>query len=400
MSSRRVAQRLAIVGLTAALGLACEREPAPSPAPRASTPKSSTPASPPPATKTPAAPKPKGPPIRKDGTVFADSELMGTRVSINVWAGPPAAADGVGAEKAIRAAFDEMARLEQILSEWRPNSELSRLSNAAGGPARPLSPELLDVLVRSRAIASATSGAFDPTFHGVGQLWSFAPGATPPTRAEVEAKLPLVDWHELELDETAGTGRLSKPGMKLGLGAIGKGFAADEASALLARMGFPNHVVEVGGDTYAAGTKDGKPWMVGIQRPGERGVVGALPSRNLAVVTSGDYQRYFEHEGTRYSHILDPQTGWPVPADRSPKSVTLVASNATDADAYCTAVAVMGVEAGMTFVETHEGLEAVIITQDDQVEVSTGLRAQLVRPPAAPNDKTPAPPQTGAAGGG
>ncbi len=342
---------------------------------------------------------PAGPPVRKDGTVFAESQLMGTRVSINVWAGKPEQADGVAAGKAIRAAFDEIARLEQILSEWRPDSELSRLSDAAGSPARPLSRELLAVLVRSNEIAVATEGAFDPTFHGVGQLWSFAPGAVPPSREAVAAKLPLVGWQRLELDNKAGTGRLADPGMKLGLGAIGKGFAADEASALLVRQGFANHVVEVGGDTFAAGSKDGAAWMVGIARPDGPGVVGAIPSRDRAVVTSGDYQRYLEHEGVRYAHILDPRTGWPVPIERSPKSVTLVAANATDADAYCTAVAVMGVEAGMAFVEAHPEIDAVIITQDDEVQVSTGLRSQLVRPPEPPSEGAGSPPAATPEGG-
>lgn len=326
-----------------------------------------------------------GVPVRPDGTVFADSELMGTRVSINVWAGDPQTADAAAAGDAVRAAFDEMARLEQIMSEWRPSSELSRLNDAAGGDPRPLSPELLEVLVAARRIARDTDGAFDPTFHGVGQLWSFKPGSRPPSPEQVQAKLPLVDWEGLELDEAEGTGRLRDPGMKLGLGAIGKGFAADKASALLAARGFPDHVVEVGGDTYAAGTKGGKPWMVGIQRPHTRGVVGALPTRDRAVVTSGDYQRYFEHEGKRYAHILDPRTGWPIPAERSPKSVTLVADTGTDADAYCTAVAVMGVDAGMAFVEARAGLEAVIITQTDELRISSGLARELVRPPTGPS---------------
>ncbi len=332
--------------------------------------------------KAPEPPQAEGPPIRKDGTVYADSELMGTRVSINVWAGDPEQADASAAGDAIQAAFNEMARLEQIMSEWRPDSELSRLSDAAGGEARPLSPELLEVLLASRRIAQDTDGTFDPTFHGVGQLWSFKPDSTPPSIEDVKAKLPLVNWQELHLEQTAGTGRLGVTGMKLGLGAIGKGYAADEASALLTARGFPNHVVEVGGDTYAAGTKGGKPWMVGIQRPQTRGVVGALPSSNRAVVTSGDYQRYFEHEGQRYAHILDPRTGWPIPIERSPKSVTLVARTATDADAYCTAVAVMGVDAGMEFVEQREGLEVVIITQDDEVRISGGLKDELIRPPS------------------
>lgn len=342
----------------------------------------------PPTPKDPAAPPgdDEAPPVRKDGTVYAESELMGTRVSINVWAGPPEQADAAAAGKAMREAFAEMVRLEGIMSEWQQDSELSRLSNAAGGEPRRLSPELFEVLRRSREIAEDTDGAFDPTFHAVGQLWSFKPGAKPPSAEAIATKLALVGWQGIELDPATGTGRLAKPGMKLGLGAIGKGYAADKVSQLLVRKGFPNHVVELGGDTFASGSKDGKPWMVGIQRPDGPGVVGAIPVIDRSVVTSGDYQRFFEYEGKKYAHIIDPKTGWPVPAERSPKSVTLVANNGTDADAYCTAVAVMGVDAGFEFAEAHEGLEVVIITQDDELKVTSGLRDVLVLPPepAAP----------------
>jgi thiamine biosynthesis lipoprotein len=372
-----------------ALVAACRQ---PSPPPEKIEPEPPTPAT----TATTPSPGPRpgpdaAPPVRKDGTVYAESELMGTRVSINVWVGPPDQADAAAAGQAIREAFAEMVRLEGIMSEWQPDSELSHLGDVAGGEPQRLSPELLEVLRRSREIAEDTGGAFDPTFHGVGQLWSFRPGAKPPSPEAIAAALSLVGWQHLELDPAAGTGRLAKPGMRLGLGAIGKGYAADVASALLARKGFPNHVVEVGGDTFAAGHKDGKPWMVGIQRPDGPGVVGALPASDLAVVTSGDYQRFFEYEGKRYAHIIDPKTGWPVPAERSPKSVTLVAKTGTDADAYCTAVAVMGVDAGFAFAEAHEGLDVVIITQDDELRVSSGLRDVLVLPdPPAAGAPSPA----------
>lgn len=322
-----------------------------------------------------------GPPVRKDGTIFAESELMGTRISINVFVGVGEGGRAKEAGDAMQAALEAMADIEDVMSEWRPHSELSRLSDAAGGEPMKVSAGLLEILARSRAIAEATGGAFDPTFHGVGQLWSFRPGAEPPTREAVAEKLPLVGWDRIELDQEKGTVRLRDAGMRLGLGAIAKGYAVDVASALLAERGFANHVVEAGGDTYARGAKAGKPWAVGIQSPGRPGVVGVLPMRDRAVVTSGDYQRFLEHDGKRYAHILDPRTGWPVEADISAQSVTLVADNATDADAYATAVAVMGPKRGMAFVEGREDLEAVILERDGTLVVSTGLRDVLKRPP-------------------
>jgi thiamine biosynthesis lipoprotein len=299
---------------------------------------------------------------------------MGTRVSMNVFVGvgSPAAAG-----EAMQSAFDEMARIETLMSEWQPHSELSRLNDAAAtGMAGPMkvSAELFEVLQRAAEISRASEGAFDITFHGVGQLWSFKPGSRPPTREAVREKLPLVDWSQIELDATSTTVLLHRPGMKIGLGAIAKGYAVDRASAVLRAADYSNHIVEAGGDTFVSGSKGDDSWVVGVQAPNRGGTIGALPIRDRAVVTSGDYQRFFEFEGKRYAHILDPRTGWPIEREDSPKSVTLVAADTTVADAYCTAVAVMGVEGGLAFVETRPELEVIFIRQDNTVAISSGLR--------------------------
>lgn len=340
----------------------------------------------------PAAPPAEAPPVRKDGTIYAETQQMGTRVSINVYVGErPAAAAGA----AIEAAFAEIERIEQIMSEWRPSSEISQLNADAGGALRPLSPELFEVLQRSKEIAEATGGAFDPTFYAVGQLWKFDPGSKPPTREAIADKLPLVDWRSIELVPETRSGRLARPGMKIGLGAIAKGYAVDRASAVLRERGYPDHIVEGGGDTYVAGTKAGKTWMVGIQRPEGPGSVAAIPARDRAVVTSGDYQRFLEFEGVRYSHILDPRTGFPVPEDRSLQSITILAPNATDADAYATAVAVLGVEAGLEFIQSHPGLDAALITHTGELRVTPELAKILVYPPDKPPPGAPAPAPAG-----
>ncbi len=377
--SRRLVCALAV----AALGSACEQSPKPST--EANAPAASEPTTPPPDPEPAATDEPKtpptakaGPPVRDDGTIYADAELMGTRVSLNVWLPPGKTAAEAGA--AMQSALDTMTRVEDLMSEWRPASGSVAEPSSPGGEPMIVSEALVEVLARAKQVAEHTDGAFDPTFHGVGQLWSFKPGATPPTPAAIADKLPLVGHAGLEVDVDAKTVRLTKPGMMLGLGAIAKGYAVDEASSALVAAGLPHHVVEAGGDTFAAGTKGGKPWAVGIQRPGQRGVVGVLPTSGRAVVTSGDYQRFFEHEGKRYAHILDPKTGWPIPAERSPRSVTLVADNAMDADAYATAVAVMGVQAGMAFVEATPTLEAVVIDGADKVHISSGLRDEIVQP--------------------
>lgn len=315
--------------------------------------------------------------VRADGTIFAETELMGTRVSVNVWVGE--SGDPLAASQAITAAINEMARIEDIASEWRETSDLSRVNRSAG-EAVAVPDELLEILTRAAAVSADTDGLFDVSFYAVGQLWRFEPGASPPSREAIAAHLPSVDWRAIELDASAKTVRLRKPGMKIGLGAIAKGYAVDQAAEILHARGFTHHIVEAGGDTRVSGRKGDQPWRVGVQDP-ERtaGRVGHIvATEDESVVTSGNYARFFEYEGVHYTHILDPKTGWPILAARSPKSVTLVAANATDADAYCTAVSVMEPEAGLAFVEAHPGLEAVIITPDDRLLVSSGLRERFV----------------------
>lgn len=336
----------------------------------------------------PVDPERPAPPVRKDGTIYAEAYQMGTRFSINLWVGdkdPPAA--GV----AIEAALAEIERIEQIMSEWRPSSELSRLNDAAGGEPRPLSPELFEILQRSKLVSEATDGAFDPTFHGVGQLWKFDPGSVPPTKEAIAAKLPLVDWRAIELDPNTQRGRLARPGMKIGLGAIAKGYGVDRASLILKQHGFDHHIVEGGGDTYVSGTKAGAPWKVGIQRPDGPGSIAAIPASDRAIVTSGGYQRFIEVDGKRYAHIIDPRTGWPLDEAVSAQSITVLAADATDADAYATAVAVMGPVKGLEFVEAHPQLEAVLLTRDGKVLVSRDLAPTLLWPTDTPPAPPPAP---------
>ncbi len=337
-------------------------------------------------------PEDEPPPIRPDGTIFAETELMGTRVSINLWLAPDE--DAIAAGTAIRDAMAEIARLESIASEWQPDSELSVLNRAAGGEPMRLSPELFEILERAKQVSADTEGLFDVTFHGIGQLWTFTPGSQPPSAEAIAERLSLIDWQQIELDPTTRSARLAKPGMKIGLGAIAKGYAVDRAAALLRERGFAHHIVEAGGDTYVTGSKGEQAWRVGVQDPKQTvGRVGHLIVRDEAVVTSGNYARFFVWQGVHYTHILDPRTGWPIPAERTPKSVTLVARDATTADAYCTAVSVMEPAAGLAFVESRPELEAIIIAPNDELLISSGLRETFVdeRMPGLPRPTDPRP---------
>ena len=316
---------------------------------------------------------PASPPVRDDGTVFADSELMGTRVSINVWLEQENQAGQ--AAQAIRDAFYEIARLEEIASEWQENSEVSQINRNSGTDQFvKVSPELVRILEQSSQVSEATGGLFDVTFYGVGRLWKFAAGSQPPSKSEIQSKLRLVNWKDVEIASNRQGVRLRKKGMAIGLGAIAKGFAVDAASELLRKRGFRHHIVEGGGDTFVSGSKGTKGWKVGIQDPGHRGILGVLPAKDRAIVTSGNYERFFIYKGKRYTHILDPSTGEPLLERSSPQSVTIVAASATQADAYCTGVIVMGRKKGLEFVESRGDLEAVIVDYDGKIYVSSGLR--------------------------
>ncbi|TPV97119.1 MAG: FAD:protein FMN transferase [Myxococcales bacterium FL481] len=318
---------------------------------------------------------PVAPPVRGDGTVMAETVLMGTQVTVNVWLADPQAAGAAGA--AIHEALAEVARIERIASEWRDESDLSRLNRAAGADPVPVPAELAEILLRARSVSQATHGRFDVTFHAVGRLWQFTHGNRPPLARDIAASIHLVDWRNVHVDPIRGTARLTQPGMQVGLGAIAKGYAVDRASQLLRHRGFGQHIVEAGGDTYVSGAKGNQPWLVGIKSPGQKRTLAALPLENRAIVTSGTYERYFEYEGREYTHILDPRTGWPLERASSPQSVSIVANTATDADAFATAITIMGSQEGMAFVEERTDLEAVIIDSAGRLAVSSGLQPVL-----------------------
>lgn len=315
--------------------------------------------------------EPRGPHV-----VTSSRTGMGTRTQVLVYTDDEAAA-----REATAAAFAEMERVEELMSEWLPDSEVSRLNQSAGKEAVKLSAETFALLAAGKAVATQSAGAFAMSWAALAGLWKFgdAQPALPP-QAELDARLPLVGDARLELDAAAGTARLPKAGMALGLGAIAKGYAVDRALAVLAAKGFTNVLVFAGGDIAVRGKKGAQPWSVGIQDPRAAGYFAVLPLGDEAVATSGDYEKFFELDGARYHHILDPRTGRPA---RGCRSVTIVAPDAMTADAYATAVFVLGPQEGMKLVEADPRLEAIIVDDQNAVTVSKGLaqRVRIVRQP-------------------
>jgi len=292
-------------------------------------------------------------------------DAMGTYVRIRVVSNEAGAA-----RAAIDAAYDEIARLEAILSEWREDSEISAINRAAGGDPVRVGPETLAVLERAIEIAEVTDGAFDPTFAACGRLWSFRKRIVPDDDALREC-LTAVDWRRVRIDPEAGTVALPDAAMRIGIAGIGKGWILDRAADVLRGRGLADFSVDGGGDLVLSGRGPHGRWRVGIadpRRPGE--LHGSIEAGPGSVVTSGDYLQGFDLDGRRYHHILDPATGRP--ADRS-VAVTVIAGDAATADALATGLFVLGPEAGLATVARLPGVEALFFGPDLAVRTSPGF---------------------------
>ena len=309
---------------------------------------------------------------------------MGTEIRLTA-----VSADEVATVAAFSQVFADFDRLDRLLSVWKPESEVVRLNAAAGDHPVPVSTETREVLRAAREVSEWTEGAFDVTFGALTGLWKFdaqdQDGSVPDPR-EVQARLPLVDYRKLTIDETAGTAFLASKGMKVHLGGIGKGYAVDRAAAILRSHGLRNFMIQAGGDLYVGGLKDSRPWKLGIRDP--RGsadqLFATLDLTDGTFSTSGDYERFFIKDGRRYHHILDLKLGEPA---RLSRSVTLVTNKAVIADALAKGVFILGPVRGLALVERIPDVEAVIVGAGNEVVVSSGLKrkvAMLARPTDAP----------------
>ena len=292
---------------------------------------------------------------------------MGTRFGVVVYA-----PDEATAEKGAKAAFARAATLNAMMSDYRSTSELMRLCARAGGPAVRVSDELLAVLVRARKVSAESGGAFDVTVGPVVQLWREARKTRKlPDPKKLAAARALVGYELVEIDEKAKTVRLLKAGMRLDLGGIAKGYAADEMLRILARHGLTRALVAAGGDIAVADAPPGKPgWTIAIaavdaKKEGPR----YLTLSRAAVSTSGDAEQHVEIAGKRYSHIVDPRTGLGVVGRMS---ATVVAPDGLTSDSLTKVVAVLGAKKGFAILDTYKGVSGRLVEKiDDEAEVAT-----------------------------
>ncbi len=296
---------------------------------------------------------------------------MGTLVTIT-----SVAPDRQMAQAAASAGFQEIHRLEKLLSTWIADSELSRVNAAAGAEAVTVSPETMQVLKDSEKIARLTDGGFNILVGPAVDAWSVLDRQEVPSEAHLAGLRPLTDRRGLSLDEERGAVKLAKAGMRVDVGGIGKGYAADMAVGAMRQAGATAGVVALSGDIRTFGLlPDGRTFPFGIRHPRREGTVLALIDlQNEAISTAGDYERYFERDGVRYHHILDPATLQPA---RDCQSVTVVAPDGVTADGLDTGIFVMGRARGMALVEQMPGVGAVIVDQDGKVWVSSSLRGRV-----------------------
>ncbi len=301
------------------------------------------------------------------GEVRRSRIIMGTVVEITALGPDPARLDA-----AVSAAFDEMARIETLMSPHVVGSDIARLAPPVSEAV--VAPETAAVIALGLQVAEASGGAFDMALGGLKALWAIETDQPRVPEAE-QLRTALADTGPgaLRLDGT----RVVKaaPGLAVDLGGIAKGYAIDRAVAILAEAGIARASVNAGGDLRLLGDRGDRPWRVGIQHPRKSGaVLATLEMADTAIVTSGDYERYFEQGATRYHHLFDPATGYPA---RLSQSVTLVAANAALADALATAVFVLGPERGLALLEQFPGAEGVVIDAQGTAHVSAGLKERV-----------------------
>ncbi len=324
--------------------------------------------------------KPSGPikPLAKT-VVHLTHRAMGTQIVLTAYTDNKSRA-----EAAFEAAFVEFDRLEVLLTTWRNDSDVSKINAAAGGAAVKVAPETLAVVNKGIALAKLMDGKFDITFGALAGLWRFDHDQDDriPSDAEIKRRLPFVGYEMIQVDEAKSTIRLSKKGVKLHLGGIGKGYAVDRAVAILVARGLTDFMVQAGGDLYVAGKKGDRPWRVGIRDPRStrNAYFAAAEVADQTFSTSGDYERFFIEDGVRYHHILDPDLGRPA---RGTRSVTIMAPDALTADALSTGIFILGAKRGLEIVNAMPNVGAVIIEDDNTVHISPGLKdkVKVFRPP-------------------
>lgn len=295
-------------------------------------------------------------------------KLMGSRFDITVVANNEAEGNSY-----IDMAVAEISRIEKLISDWDPNSQVSEITRQAGIKPVKVDKEVFDLIDRSIKISELTSGAFDISYASMDKIWKFDGSMTKkPTEEEIMRSVEKIGYKKIILNEQDTSVFLKEAGMKIGFGAIGKGYAADKAKALLIQKGAQAGIINASGDMNTWGKQpNGESWMVAITNPlNKEKAFSWLPIDNSAIVTSGNYEKFVVFDNIRYAHIIDPRTGYPA---QGIVSASVLCSSAELADALATAVTVMGVEVGLDFINQLKGVECIIVDVNNKVHTSENI---------------------------
>lgn len=309
--------------------------------------------------------KPAAAPSLAPGWQRLAEPLMGTEVSVELW--HEDAAQGLAAARAVMA---EYHRINQLMSTYLATSEISALNREAAAAPFVVGLELFDLIARSLDLGRLSEGCFDITYDSVGFLYDLRAGVVPTDTAR-NSNLLLINYRAVELDHAARSVRFQHPGMRINLGGIAKGYAVERGAAIVREYGVRHALLNAGGDSRVVGDRRGQPWIIGIRNPRARdAVVARLPIVDEAISTAGDYERFFDRDGVRYHHILNPSTGLP---STGVHSVTVIGPDGTMTDGLDTAIFVMGVRKGMALIASLPDYEAIIVDDHGQLFYSDGL---------------------------
>ena len=297
-----------------------------------------------------------------------DAAIMGTTIRVEVWH-----EDQVLRQQAIDKVLDEMERVNQLMSPYIEDSQLSKINKFAHESPVEVDKDLFKVIERSLEISRLTDGAFDITYASVGHLFNYRKEIKP-SDDEIEQAKEFIDYKNVVLNKTNLTVEFLKQGVKIDLGGIAKGFAVDQSIQHLKNIGIKHALVSAGGDTRLLGDRRGRAWLVGIRDPANtEEIIVMLPLQDEALSTSGDYERFFVEDGEKYHHIIHPSTG---KSASEVRSASILANDSTTTDALSTSVFVMGAQKGLELLNFLEGIEGVIVDQQGKLYYSNGLQQE------------------------
>lgn len=292
-------------------------------------------------------------------------DLMGTSVSVELWH-----EDADTARRLIDAVLAEYRRIDELMSTYKPASEISQVNAYASMRPVRVSEELYSLVARSIDLSKRSTGAFDISYESVGYLYDFREHRHP-SEEQITERIEAIDYRSISLSPSESTIAFARPGMRINLGGIAKGYAVERAAAMLRAAGVESALLNAGGDTRVVGDRRGQPWIVGIRHPrAATDIVTRLPIVDEAISTSGDYERFFEEGGRRYHHIINPSTGRPT---EELMSVTVIGPDAVMTDGLSTTLFVLGMDRGLALIEMLDGYEAILVARDGALRYSSGL---------------------------